>query len=351
MRYEPPADRAGLIAAVRERYGISARDLAFVSVGFVAACYVVHCSAEEPYLLKLWPELRLGQAAADRQCASLVLTRAIHNRHVNLRVPYPIPTRDGALWGDLAGTPFAVFPLLPGKAPPARTPAALRDEFARTIAAIHRATPALIDVLPPREAFAIPDERGLRRCLAVIQCIGSEQRPGLRALRRLLLPREVEIRTQHTRLRQLQKTMRQLDGPFVLCHTDLGGDNMLVDEEGRFSVLDWDDATVAPPEFDLWSLLGDYFERSLAVYREAGGVRPLHSDRFAFYLLRRYLGDMVARLERILEQRDADTTEQEDEELLRGMQAYGFARWAALDDTLLRISVVLQQTKPEAGRG
>ena len=84
--------------------------------------------------------------------------------------------------------------------------------------------------------------------------------------------------------------------------------------------------------------MGSGFDRVRGAYRQAGGAQPLHLDHFAFCLLRRYLGDMVARLERIL---NTDTAEQEDEELLRGMEAYGFARWSALDDTLADIAAVL----------
>jgi aminoglycoside phosphotransferase (APT) family kinase protein len=130
----------------------------------------------------------------------------------------------------------------------------------------------------------------------------------------------------------------------VLCHTDLGGDNMLVDEDGRLSVLDWDYPMLAPPEHDLWSALGEGFRDILDAYRQAGGAWPLHLQHFEFYLLRRYLGDMTARLERILE---TDNGDEEDAELLRGMEAYGFARWAALDDTLVEIEEALNV----AGRG
>ena len=34
----------------------------------------------------------------------------------------------------------------------------------------------------------------------------------------------------------------------VLCHTDAAGDNLLVDHDGALAILDWDEATIAPPE-------------------------------------------------------------------------------------------------------
>jgi spectinomycin phosphotransferase len=242
------------------------------------------------------------------------------------------------LWADLAGTPFAVFPLLPGKSPPAQLPPALWSEFARTLATLHRATPHLTDVLPPRETFALTFEPELRRGMDAVARMGPGARPGLRELHDRLVSRQTEILGQLERLHHLQRTVGRLNGPFVLCHTDLLGDNMLVNDQGQISVLDWDDATLAPPEHDLWAALGDGLGSILDTYREAGGAQPLHLEHFAFYLLRRYLGDMAARVERLLHE---DTAGHEDEELLYGIEAYGFARWSALDDTLATIAAAL----------
>jgi aminoglycoside phosphotransferase (APT) family kinase protein len=132
--------------------------------------------------------------------------------------------------------------------------------------------------------------------------------------------------------------VRRLAGPFVLCHTDMGGDNLLVDDQGHLNVLDWDDATVAPPEHDLHEARWVDLERVLAVYQAAGGARPLHLDHFAFYLLRRYMDDMTVRLLRILEE---NVSAEEDEDALHGIEAWGFAQWSALDETLAAIASAL----------
>jgi spectinomycin phosphotransferase len=341
MRYEPPINHAHLIETVRDVYGLPVQELVFVPVGVPSVCYAVHCGGEERYFLKLWPDTRTGRANAARRTISLPLTRALYERWLYPRVPYPISTRNGALWATFSGNPFAVFPFLSGHAPPARWSPALRDEFARTIAAIHRATPALADVLPPHEAFDIPFEDDLRHGLEAIEQIGPRERPGLRALRDMVLPRRAEILDQLTRLHLLQRAVRQLSGPFVLCHTDMGGDNLLVDDHGQLIVLDWDDAIVAPPEHDLQSALGEGFGCFLETYEEVGGRRLLYVDHFAFYLLRRYVHDMAVRLLRILEE---NTSEEQDEDALEGMEAYGFAQWSALDETLDGIAVALRHS-------
>lgn len=337
MQYEPDIDRARLIAAVREAYGLAAEQLRFMPVGFAAACYVVDDATGRQHFLKLWPNAR-GRSDTARRERSLRLTRALYERQLYPRVPYPLVTRDGALWASYAGAPFAIFQLLAGDTPPPIWSPALQEEFGRTLAALHRATPALADVLPARETFAIRCEAGLRRGLAAVARIAPGARPGLRALREFVLPRKAEILAQLARLHGLQRVVRRLDSPFVLCHTDIGGDNLLVDDQGRLSVLDWDDASVAPPEYDLHEARWVGPARVLEVYTAAGGAAPLHLEHFAFALLRRHLEDMSARLERMLA---PDAVAEADADLLDGIAAWGFAQWEALDTTLAPFATAL----------
>lgn len=270
-------------------------------VGYAAACYVLRCAGGERYFLKLWPDTLTGRAGAARRDVVLRLLRALHDRRLYPRVPYPVARRDGALWATLSGSSFAVFPFISGRSP-SEWSAALQEEWARTFAAIHRATPMLRDVLPPRETFDIPFEAHLRCGLETLEHVGPRERTGTRALRDTILPRRDDILAQLARLHRLQENVRRLSGPFVLCHTDMGGDNLLVDESGRLWVLDWDDASLAPPEHDLHEARWGDFGRILEIYLEAGGAHPLHLDHFAFCLLRRYLGDMTVRLLRILDE-------------------------------------------------
>jgi Ser/Thr protein kinase RdoA (MazF antagonist) len=329
MRYEPAIDRARVIETLHDRYGLAVAGLAFIPVGFSTACYEARAADGERYFLKLWPNPRLRDA--ERQTLVLRLLRAFHERGLKPRVPYPIATSDGALSTTVDGIPLAVFPFLAGEPLPEELPPTLAEETGRTIAAIHRATPSLTDVLPPRETFTFPGEPELRRALVQIEVTTPTARPGLRALRRLVLPRRDEILSRLARLHHLGDAAQRSRSPLVLCHTDMGGANALVDEHGRLTVLDWDLATVAPPEHDLWWVP----ERALVSYLDAGGVRSLDLERFAFYVLRRGFEDMTARLVRMLAD---DALAHEDEELLAGIEIWGFARWAGLQARLTAVA-------------
>jgi len=344
MKNEPAINRALLLQTVRRAYGLPVSDLLFVPVGAPSLCYALRCEGQTPYyFLKLWPDVRASRANTLRRDISLPLTQAIYQRGIYPHVPYPIPTREGALWALFSDTPGALFPYLAGSSAPScwpQPPGLVWEQVARILARLHRSTATLTDVLPPREVFDIAFEADLESGLSRIERIGPRARPGLRHLRELTLPAREAIVAQLTRLRRLQHTVQRRDGPFVLCHTDMGGDNLLVSDQGQISILDWDDATVAPPEHDVQAALGPHLARFLAAYIEAGGARPLQLDHFAFYLLRRYLHDFTVRLLRILEE---NTTDEQDDDALADMQAHGFAQWAALDQTLDGIAAALRQ--------
>jgi spectinomycin phosphotransferase len=342
LKYEPLINRAQLIKTIYEVYGLAIEVLAFIPVGAVAVCYSAHGADGERYFLKLWPDTRAGREIAAKLGIVLPLTRALYERKLYPRVPYPIPTREGNLWATFMGSPFALFPLLPGQPPPSEWPFSLQAEFGRTMAVLHQATPALADLFLPHENFDIPFEVDLRRGLAALTQIGSQARPGLRALRDALLPRAEEVLAQLDRLHHLQDIVRHLPGPLVVCHTDIGGDNLLVDDQGQFYVLDWDDVSLAPPEHDLQEARWVGFGRCLEAYRAAGGIYPLQLDHFAFYLLRRHLGDMTMRLLRILEE---NNTPEEDEDALYGIEAWGFVQWSTLDKTLDSMAAALSLLK------
>jgi Ser/Thr protein kinase RdoA (MazF antagonist) len=313
---EPPVDRAALRYAVQELYGVAVDGLRFIPVGWTSAGYELR-SGSDSYFLKLWPG---GRDAADA-VARLPLVRQLHEHGLRARVPYPVATRQGGLSASVPAGIVALFPFLPGTTPPGwpHWPNSVLDELGRTLAELHAATPALASVLPPRERFVVT--------------VGDELRPYLSD--RLLRPWRADIMDQLERLQQLQRSVRRLPERFVLCHTDLLGDNVLVDEQVRLSALDWDGATVAPPERDLAVLLlGEATGWRQHPQPGAGGLPRGAAEAGPFRVLpapRRYVEDYTARVIRLHQQ---DTLGPDAQEALEGMRLWGSDQWGRLDDTL-----------------
>ena len=87
-------------------------------------------------------------------------------------------------------------------------------------------------------------------------------------------------------------------------------------------------------DFTLPKVQQDFGLTADATRQLFAGVAPVPLSE----TLRRYLDDMTVRLLRILEE---NTTAEDDQEALMGMEAHGFAQWAALDSTLAGIAGAL----------
>jgi spectinomycin phosphotransferase len=116
-----------------------------------------------------------------------------------------------------------------------------------------------------------------------------------------------EIAVQLDRLFQLQAAAAATSWEPVICHTDVGGDNILVTPSGEVVLLDWDEAVIGPPENDFVLFARDEPPGShvLAAVLHGYGA-GLDPDRLVFCQLRRYLADATVRLARLLDPSCAD---------------------------------------------
>jgi hypothetical protein len=80
----------------------------------------------------------------------------------------------------------------------------------------------------------------------------------------------------------------------VVCHRDVGGLNLILDDNDEVAaILDWEQAVLGPREHNLWiAAEGGHLESFLTEY----GVWDLDIDHIAYVLLARALGDMAARV-------------------------------------------------------
>ena len=309
MLIEPVVDRDSLIAAVQQYYGRTVTSLEFVPVGWSTIGYKLR-AGDSQYFLKLWPDRRKAAGALDR----LPYVQQLHAH--GLRVAYPLATKHNQLSVQLPFGVVALFPFLAGSSPPdwPLCPRSVLAEIGRTIGQLH----AIPLDLPFHEEFAVRTREQLR------PYFGGE----------VLRPYEAELAKELDRLDELQQLARLASGSFVVTHTDLIGNNILVDDEGQLSVLDWDDVRLAPPEYDLSMLLhgvqpvdGTPLSTVLEVYPP----RPLRLELFAFFLLRRGLDDFTARVV-VLSERDR--TPHEIADAREGLELWGAEQWRHLDRRL-----------------
>lgn len=91
------------------------------------------------------------------------------------------------------------------------------------------------------------------------------------------------------KLQELMALAEQLKSaglPYVLCHTDAHGGNLMSDGQGKLFLIDWETALLAPKEADL------FMYRELPFYRDFPESSAVDPKAMRYYVLRRDLEDI-----------------------------------------------------------
>jgi hypothetical protein len=261
-----------------DAYGIEARRLRRHAGGFESECWI----ADDRWFVKVW---------RHEPPENLALLERL-----DLPVPVPLRTRNGALVATAGGHSYAVYPYVRGRA------ATWADwaEIARVMRRMHEVDVERLDA--PRAEM---DRSGIQLLR------GRLDHPWIRE-------RRDEVTRMVDRLEAVIERATRVVRPGVLCHTDLIGDNLLIDDDGRVvAMLDWDHAAIAPREHDVWiATEGPVAAGFLRAYR-AVDLDPTHLE---YALLRRAVGDLAARIAEEVDRPGIDT--------------WGFDRWRRLEHNL-----------------
>lgn len=267
-----------------ERYGLSAASLTPAPRGFFGETWRVEASGG-PYLLKLdrWayhrPVFRRGLLAAQRLLSSGLEFLAPLVRGLGGELSFPFRDGDLALFGFVEGVHTEDYPL---------------GELFCRLARVYRVEAG--DLPLPREDFS---PRALRHFEALTASLDRTTPDGALALS---LFGEHAPFLAHVRERLLlfsQACRRGDPGPIVLTHGDAGG-NCIVGPD-RFTVIDWDEAMLAPPERDAWFFMhrGRQTREIEEALARGGFPYVLRPERFAFYCYASvfyYLGEFLEAL-------------------------------------------------------
>jgi spectinomycin phosphotransferase len=321
MKTPPTLDYPTLLDHIRAVYGLAAQGLRFLPEGETSYGFILTCDGGERYFLKLFPDTRQGQYLRERQRFVLPVVYELYERGLFPNLAPPVLTHLGTFMVDFESFALIVFRFIEGQEVDCAgaDSAAVRKQLALAYARLHRAAPMLRSALPPFSPYEMGFTTGLRDGFAALKGIGADARPALHRLHSLLLPREGQVYAWVAETEGLLRQVEQDGSPRVLCHTDMGDNNVLIDASGQIQILDWDWMILAPPEHDLALHAGPGFASFLELYWEAGGLRPLCLAQFVFYLKRRYLADLTDWLLRLLEENQDPIQDEND---LYGLERY-----------------------------
>jgi spectinomycin phosphotransferase len=169
--------------------------------------------------------------------------------------------------------------------------------FGRALRAVHDSD--IGDRLPGRlrhETFGLPSAAAVREALEG----ATRYAGGSAAARRLAAVLRAEsgrIGAILDRANQLSDTLGKRHHELVPCHADIHAGNLLLADDGRLFLVDWDGPMLAPRERDLLFVVGSRIARKVEPHEEAWffeGYGQVDVDREAivYYRYERILEDI-----------------------------------------------------------
>jgi spectinomycin phosphotransferase len=294
MRENPGLDVDKISASLEAQYGLRVTAATFLPIGYDpnAAVYEVAARDGNAYFLKV----RFGPVDET----GLLVPRALIDHGIQ-NVLAPLPTRSSSLWCPLGGYPdcsIVLYPFLRGES---AMVVGLSDdqwrEFGSTLREVHDS--ALGESLRgrlPVEAFSLPSAASVRRLLALV---GETEFGGAAAARLAAFLREHDDRIRRilARAEALGGSLRTKPFEHVLCHADIHAANVLVGDDGRIHLIDWDGPLVAPRERDLLFVIGSKIARAVepreeALFFEGYGRVEIDPEALIYYRYERIIEDV-----------------------------------------------------------
>jgi spectinomycin phosphotransferase len=226
-------DEEQLARHITMGWQIDTDELAFIPAGedSYAWAYQVR-ERSNRFFLKVW----LGPV----QPASVMVPRYLRTRGLNAVVA-PIPTADGRPWHEFDEYRLLLYPFIPGQSAARR---GLSDaqwvEYGSFLAALHA-----VD-LPTELATTLPAETFRPARIAKLHAVTERIRRGgfvdapQREVARIWRERGEQIAAIARRSEELAALAKAQQQPHVLCHADIHRANLIVANQRKIHVVDWD---------------------------------------------------------------------------------------------------------------
>jgi spectinomycin phosphotransferase len=263
MRDDPGLDLDSIAACLDTQYELRVRSLTFQPLGYDlnAAVYKVLTEDETVYFLKV----RFGPVHE----AGLLVPSALAEHGIRT-VLAPLQTRSAALWCACDGCSLVLYPFVTGNN---AMDVGMSDdqwrEFGRALRAVHAS--GIAEELRgrlPVETLGLPSAALVRRIRKLTETTEFEN-PVAAAFAGFWREQAARIDEMVARAEGLGRRLQSRSFDHVFCHADIHAANILVGEDERIWLIDWDGPLIAPRERDLLFVIGSRIARLVEPREEA----------------------------------------------------------------------------------
>lgn len=291
MRQHPDLSQDRLAACLRTHYALDVLSTHFLPIGYDlnAFVYKVVTKEEAAYFVKI----RLGAT----QPPGLLVPRVLIEQGIP-NILAPLRTRTQALWCSFDNYAVIVYPFIHGENAKI---AGLSDdqwrEFGATLQAIHSGGFATrLHGKVPAETFSLPSAQLVRNLLARIQHVTFAS-PSATRLAAFWSDNALQLEQLLLRAEALGKQLQSRSFEYVLCHADIHAANIMIRDDGRIYLVDWDGPLLAPRERDLLFVVGCVIAhrvtpREEALFFQGYGRVEVDMSALAYYRYERAIEDI-----------------------------------------------------------
>lgn len=239
-----------IIDCLKVNYGISVAMLTLLPIGadMNASVYKAETQSSQSYFVKL----RRGH----RYDMSVAILALLQTSGIQPIIP-PIKTTNGELTQHISDFTLTVYPFVNGQNGFCYN---LTDDqwiaLGKVLRQVHEFNvPPSIKDLIRKESYSDKWRKTVRSLYAHVDSNLNSDETALK-LQSFMGEHRTVIHHLVDRAEALSKKIQEQSPEFVLCHSDIHGGNVLIDENGSIFIVDWDDPIMAPKERDLMFIGG-----------------------------------------------------------------------------------------------
>lgn len=241
-----------IISVLRENYSFPVSDVEFLPLGLDSSAWAYRVEAEnDAYFLKL----RKGIP----NLAGILIPRFLKDQGTEQAMA-PLSTQNGEVWACADDFFFILYPFIKGKRV---MEVGMSDahwiEFGSVLKRLHttKPTPGLQSQIK-RETFIPKQLDFVMELHAQVKTRVCDD-PFQKELGTFWLKNYETISIILERIETLSKRMQKTNLEFVLCHADIHTANLLLSDDDKIYIVDWDETLLAPKERDLLFVMGSIF--------------------------------------------------------------------------------------------
>lgn len=287
----PPSEQR-IMECLNTYYGVKVIALTFLPLGadMDASIYKAETQEQHSYFIKL--------KRGHHPDISIAIMELLQHAKIQQIIP-PLKTIHGQAAQPIGDFTLIVSPFVEGQDGFSRS---LTDEqwliLGKTLRQIHDiGVPLPIQHRIRRETYS-PKWREIVRSL--YPHLEAEPTGDEVAVNLLVFMKEnlVAIQRLVDRAKKLAKKLHNEPTPFVLCHSDIHGGNILINKNNNPYIVDWDEPIMAPKERDLMFIgggVGNVWSNPLeeALFYKGYGKTEVNRTIVAYYRHERIVEDMA----------------------------------------------------------